>query len=59
MHVILLVLLFASIPFTKLVHMFSFSLRYPARAPQQYHSRDGYSKNTRQNQGEGQLLIFL
>ena len=49
LHVILSFLLFASIPFTKLVHMFSFPLRYPARAPQQYRSRDGYSKNTRQN----------
>ncbi len=49
LHVILSFLLFASIPFTKLVHMFSFPLRYPTRAPQQYRARDGYSKNTRQN----------
>lgn len=41
-HVVLSFLLFASIPFTKLVHMFSFPLRYPTRAPQQYRSRDGY-----------------
>jgi nitrate reductase gamma subunit len=43
-HVILSFLLFASIPFTKLVHMFSFPVRYPARAPQQYRARDGYKK---------------
>ncbi|MFS0862910.1 respiratory nitrate reductase subunit gamma [Fredinandcohnia sp. 179-A 10B2 NHS] len=41
-HVVLSFLLFASIPFTKLVHMFSFPLRYPTRAPQQYRARDGY-----------------
>ena len=33
-HVICSFILFASIPFTKLVHMFSFPLRYPTRAPQ-------------------------
>ncbi|MBO0961732.1 respiratory nitrate reductase subunit gamma [Neobacillus sp. MM2021_6] len=43
-HVILSFFLFASIPFTQLVHMFSFPARYPARAPQQYRSRDGYDK---------------
>jgi len=41
-HVVTSFLLFASIPFTKLVHMFSFPGRYPARAPQQYRARDGY-----------------
>ncbi|WP_102347262.1 respiratory nitrate reductase subunit gamma [Bacillus sp. Marseille-P3661] len=41
-HVVLSFLLFASIPFTKLVHMFSLPIRYPARAPQQYRARDGY-----------------
>ncbi|MDM5189123.1 respiratory nitrate reductase subunit gamma [Bacillus sp. DX4.1] len=46
-HVILSFLLFASIPFTQLIHMFSFPGRYPARAPQQYRSRNGY-KNSRQ-----------
>lgn len=46
-HIILSFVLFAAIPFTKLVHMFSFPARYPARAPQQYRSRDGYNKNTR------------
>jgi nitrate reductase gamma subunit len=46
-HVIFSFILFAAIPFTKLVHMFSFPLRYPARAPQQYRSRNGYNKNSR------------
>lgn len=46
-HVICSFILFAAIPFTKLVHMFSFPLRYPTRAPQQYRSRDGYNKNSR------------
>lgn len=46
-HIILSFILFASIPFTKLVHMFSFPAGYPARAPQQYRSRDGYNKNSR------------
>lgn len=47
LHIILSFILFAAIPFTKLVHMFSFPLRYPARAPQQYRARDGYNKNSR------------
>ncbi|WP_075981900.1 respiratory nitrate reductase subunit gamma [Bacillus massilinigeriensis] len=46
-HVILSFILFASIPFTQLVHMFSFPVRYPTRAPQQYRSRDGYNKNSK------------
>ncbi len=33
-HIIAAFVLFASIPFTKLVHMFSLPVRYPARAPQ-------------------------
>ncbi|WP_068672610.1 respiratory nitrate reductase subunit gamma [Oceanobacillus sp. Castelsardo] len=33
---------FATIPFTRLVHIFSFPIRYPARPPQQYRSRDNY-----------------
>jgi len=41
-HVIVSFILFAAIPFTSLVHMFSFPLRYPTRAPQQYRSRNGY-----------------
>jgi nitrate reductase gamma subunit len=46
-HVVVAFILFAAIPFTKLVHMFSFPLRYPARAPQQYRARNGYNKNSR------------
>ncbi|MBP1933570.1 respiratory nitrate reductase subunit gamma [Ammoniphilus resinae] len=46
LHVVLSFLLFASIPFTQLIHMFSFPGRYPFRAPQQYRARDGY-KNSR------------
>ncbi|MNW36021.1 Nitrate reductase-like protein NarX [compost metagenome] len=38
-HIIVAFLLFASIPFTMLVHMFSFPARYPGRAPQQYRTR--------------------
>lgn len=45
-HIIIGFLLFASIPFTKLVHMFSFPARYPARAPQQYRSRTSYKKRS-------------
>lgn len=44
-HVIMSFFLFESIPFTQLVHMFSFPARYPTRAPQQYRSRDGYDKS--------------
>lgn len=43
-HVIAAFLLFASIPFTRLVHLFSFPARYPVRAPQQYRSRAGYKR---------------
>lgn len=46
-HVIVAFILFAAIPFTGLVHMFSFPLRYPARAPQQYRSRSGYNNKGR------------
>ncbi|HEX7057184.1 MAG TPA: respiratory nitrate reductase subunit gamma [Bacilli bacterium] len=45
LHVIAGFLLFASIPFTRLVHIFSFPARYPTRAPIQYRSRSGYKKN--------------
>jgi nitrate reductase gamma subunit len=41
-HIILSFILFASIPFTQLIHMFSFPGRYPTRAPQQYRARDNY-----------------
>lgn len=43
-HVVAAFLLFASIPFTKLVHMFSLPVRYPTRAPIQYRSRIGYRR---------------
>ncbi|WP_363549508.1 respiratory nitrate reductase subunit gamma [Caldifermentibacillus hisashii] len=43
-HVITAFALFASIPFTRLVHIFSFPIRYPARPPQQYRSRSGYRR---------------
>lgn len=45
LHVIVSFLLFASIPFTQLIHMFSLPARYPARAPQQYRARDEFKKN--------------
>ncbi|MBP2239687.1 nitrate reductase gamma subunit [Cytobacillus eiseniae] len=45
LHVISSFILFAAIPFTQLIHMFSFPGRYPARAPQQYRARDGYKNN--------------
>ncbi|WP_334073874.1 MULTISPECIES: respiratory nitrate reductase subunit gamma [Paenibacillus] len=47
LHIVLAFLLFASIPFTHLVHMFSLPVRYPARAPQQYRSRNGYRRRER------------
>ncbi|WP_223590896.1 MULTISPECIES: respiratory nitrate reductase subunit gamma [Neobacillus] len=34
-------ILFAAIPFTHLVNMFSFPLRYSTRSPQQYRSKTG------------------
>ena len=43
-HVVSAFLLFAAIPFTMLVHIFSFPARYPTRAPIQYRSRVGYRK---------------
>ncbi|WP_410769820.1 respiratory nitrate reductase subunit gamma [Fontibacillus sp. BL9] len=47
LHIVLAFLLFASIPFTHLVHMFSLPARYPARSPQQYRSRMNYKKRER------------
>ncbi|HLR75626.1 MAG TPA: respiratory nitrate reductase subunit gamma [Virgibacillus sp.] len=41
-HVIAAFGLFASIPFTRLVHFYTLPVRYPARAPQQYRSRTEY-----------------
>lgn len=45
LHVISSFILFASIPFTQLIHMFSFPLRYPWRAPQQYRARNEFKKS--------------
>ncbi len=46
LHVASAFALFAAIPFTSLIHIFSFPARYPARAPQQYRSRVNYRKDT-------------
>ncbi|MFC7680163.1 respiratory nitrate reductase subunit gamma [Paenibacillus sp. GCM10028914] len=46
LHIVVAFLLFASIPFTSLVHMFSFPARYPTRAPIQYRSRIGYRRQS-------------
>lgn len=43
-HVISAFALFASIPFTRLVHIFSFPIRYPNRPPQQYRHRSNYRR---------------
>lgn len=43
-HVISSYLLFASIPFTRLVHMFSIPVRYPWRPPQQFRSRSHFKR---------------
>lgn len=49
LHVVSGFLLFASIPFTKLVHIFSIPVRYPTRAPIQYRSRIGYDEPTQRD----------
>lgn len=49
LHVITAFLLIASIPFTKLVHIFSLPARYPTRAPIQYRSRTGYRRSHERN----------
>lgn len=41
-HVIAAFGLFASIPFTRLVHFYSLPVTYPTRAPQQYRARNNY-----------------
>lgn len=41
-HVISAFALFASIPFTRLIHFYSLPVNYPMRAPQQYRSRNGF-----------------
>ena len=42
LHVIAAFGLFASIPFTRLIHIFSAPVNYPRRAPQQYRSRTNF-----------------
>ncbi|GAA0611394.1 respiratory nitrate reductase subunit gamma [Virgibacillus siamensis] len=44
LHTITAFGLFASIPFTRLVHFYSIPITYPTRAPQQYRSRAQYKK---------------
>jgi nitrate reductase gamma subunit len=44
-HVVSAFLLFASIPFTNMIHFLSLPANYPARAPQQYRSRAQYRKS--------------
>ncbi|WP_088008284.1 respiratory nitrate reductase subunit gamma [Indiicoccus explosivorum] len=44
LHVITAFALFASIPFTRLVHLYSVPVHYPLRAPQQYRSRSRYRR---------------
>lgn len=46
-HVISAFALFASIPFTRLVHIFSFPIRYLTRPPQQYRARSQYRKSSK------------
>ncbi|MDQ0300344.1 nitrate reductase gamma subunit [Salibacterium salarium] len=43
-HIIAAFALFASIPFTHLIHFYSAPVTYPIRAPQQYRSRSQYQK---------------
>lgn len=44
LHVISAFLLFASIPFTNLIHIFSFPIKYLKRVPQQYRARNQYQR---------------
>ncbi|WP_010530756.1 respiratory nitrate reductase subunit gamma [Lentibacillus jeotgali] len=46
LHTLLGFGLFASIPFTRLVHFYSIPVSYPTRAPQQYRSRAQYKKKS-------------
>ncbi|HLS10010.1 respiratory nitrate reductase subunit gamma [Lentibacillus sp.] len=46
LHTLLGFGLFASIPFTRLVHFYSIPVAYPTRAPQQYRSRAQYKKKS-------------
>ncbi len=43
-HVVSAFILFASVPFTRLVHFYSLPWRYPTRAPIQFRSRTRYRK---------------
>lgn len=45
LHVVSGFALFASVPFTRLVHFYSVPVTYPMRAPQQYRSRSAYKRN--------------
>lgn len=44
-HIVASFALFATWPFTRLVHVFSVPIRYPFRAPMQYRARTGFRKN--------------
>ncbi|WP_186577034.1 respiratory nitrate reductase subunit gamma [Aquibacillus kalidii] len=44
LHIIAAFGLFASIPFTRLVHFYSVPIVYPFRAPQQYRSRSAFKR---------------
>ncbi len=48
-HVVAAWLLFASIPFTRLVHIYSAPWRYPTRAPIQFRSRTRYTRKVYDN----------
>ncbi|MFC3040625.1 respiratory nitrate reductase subunit gamma [Virgibacillus xinjiangensis] len=50
-HVIAAFGLFASIPFTSLVHFYSLPVSYPTRAPQQYRSRSNYKRKGNETPG--------
>ncbi|GGE50427.1 nitrate reductase subunit gamma [Pullulanibacillus camelliae] len=44
LHVLTAFGLFASIPFTRLIHFYSLPVHYPMRAPQQYRSRSNFKR---------------
>lgn len=46
-HILAAFGLFASIPFTRLIHFYSVPVKYPLRAPQQYRSRNGYKRKAK------------
>lgn len=50
LHILAALLLFATTPFSRLVHVFSLPLAYLRRAPQQYRSR--WQENGRRSQGD-------